>query len=156
MLAAREEILSRRQQFMPAGVHGNGVIQQLRSGFGRRKDTVNQRRKSSGHVRRRLQQLRSGAGCELQRRRRWKQQGSWNLDGDPLVTWFASQAKLAPWRDRNNLVLVRDLTVGAARVRLMVERPPIAASRPFSNAAAAFEALLNAKGADARILHRPV
>lgn len=59
MLAAREEILSRRQQFMPAGVHGNRTVQQLWLRLGHRQDMVHPRRESSLPVRWRLQQLHS-------------------------------------------------------------------------------------------------
>ncbi len=65
MLAACEEFLSRRQKFMPAVVLGNRTVEQLRLGFGHPKDTVNQRRESSGHVRRRLQTLTSLGSRDL-------------------------------------------------------------------------------------------
>ena len=68
---------------------------------------------------------------------------------------LASQAKLAARRGRKNLIRARDLPIGVERTQLMVKRPPIAASRPHCNAATTFEALLNVKGADGRILRRP-
>ncbi len=132
VVAACEEFPSRLQQVMPTSVHRDRAVRQLRLGFAHRQHTLNQRRESSRHVRRRLQQLRWGAGGELQRRRRWQQQGGGDVDRDPAVTWFAGQAELAPRRDREDLIPVRDLTDGAARVRLVVERPPVAAGRPYS------------------------
>ena len=71
------------------------------------------------------------------------------------MTRLASQAKLASRRGRKNLILGRDLPIGVDRTQLMVKRPPIADSCPLSNAATTFVALLNAKGADGRILQRP-
>ena len=59
MLPAREELLSRRQQFKPTSVHGNGTVQYLWLRFGHRLDMVHQRRESSLQVRWRLQQLHS-------------------------------------------------------------------------------------------------
>lgn len=96
MLAECEEFASLREQFIPTGIHRNGAVQHLRLGFGRRKDTVNQRRESSRHLGRRLQELRSSEGCELQLWCRWKQEAGWNMNGEPFVTWFASQANSPP------------------------------------------------------------